>query len=59
MLVSEHGDVLETEVLSSPDPLGALDRAALEAAKRWKFDPARRDGSPVQIWYVIPMQFKL
>ncbi len=36
-----------------------LDRAALEAVKKWRFEPARREGKPVVVWVVIPVQFKL
>jgi TonB family protein len=59
VLVSESGQVLEAEIISSPDPMGALDRAALSAVRAWKFDPARRDGRPVQMYYVVPLVFKL
>jgi TonB family protein len=59
VLVSEKGEVLNAEIISSPDPMGALDRAALSAVRAWKFDPARRDGKPVQMYYVVPLVFKL
>ena len=59
VLVSELGYVLQAEVVSSPDPLGSLDRAALEAVRQWRFNPARRDGNAVRSWYIIPMEFKL
>ena len=58
VLVGTSGQVLQAEVLSSPDPLGSLDREALRAAKRWRFEPARRNGIPVEVWYEIPMEFK-
>ncbi len=57
VLVGEEGAVLEAEVLSSPDPLGSLDRAALEAARRWRFEPARSDGATLRYWYEIPFEF--
>lgn len=59
VLVSESGRVLKAEVISSPDPMGSLDRAALTAVRAWKFNPARRDGRPIQMYYIVPLVFKL
>lgn len=36
-----------------------LDKAALEAVKRWRFRPARRSGQPVDAEYELPIHFKL
>jgi protein TonB len=36
-----------------------LDRAAIEAVRRWRFIPARRDRENVPGWVVIPIQFSL
>lgn len=36
-----------------------LDNAALEAVKRWRFRPARRDGQAVDTEYELPIHFKL
>lgn len=35
-----------------------LDRAALEAVGKWRFQPAQRDGQPVGGSLVIPIEFK-
>lgn len=35
-----------------------LDRAALEAVRKWRFQPAQRDGQPVPASLVIPIEFK-
>jgi len=35
-----------------------LDRAAQEAVKKWRFQPAQRDGQPVAGSLVIPIEFK-
>ncbi len=42
---------------SSGFPL--LDKAALDAVKRWRFMPARRGGSTVAAWVQVPVNFKL
>jgi len=36
-----------------------LDRAALDAVKRWRFRPAQRKGMPVAGWVVVPVRFEL
>lgn len=36
-----------------------LDEAAMEAAKRWKFVPAKRGEEAVATWVLIPIEFKL
>ncbi len=36
-----------------------LDRAALEAVRDWRFQPAQRDGQPVPGSLVIPIDFRL
>jgi len=37
----------------------ALDEAALEAVKQWKFIPARRSGEFVQATVIVPVEFKI
>ena len=34
-----------------------LDRAAMEAVRRWRFTPAMRNGQPVSAAVVIPVDF--
>lgn len=36
----------------------ALDRSAVDAVRRWRFDPARRDGEPVESTLLIPIAFQ-
>lgn len=37
----------------------ALDSAALEAVKGWRFAPARRGADPVSAWVIVPVIFRL
>lgn len=56
VLVSETGEPLEVEVVS-----GArrdLTDAAIAAAKQWKFEPARKDGSAVRSRATVRFQFE-
>lgn len=34
-----------------------LDRAALEAVRRWRFNPAVRNGQPVSATVIVPLEF--
>lgn len=36
-----------------------LDRAAVEAVKKWRFDPARRGNQPMAVWVTLPVRFEL
>jgi protein TonB len=37
----------------------ALDAAAIEAIRRWRFEPARRGAEPVEVWILLPVRFTL
>jgi protein TonB len=37
----------------------ALDRAALAAVRKWRFQPARRAGVPVAASVQVPVRFRL
>jgi len=49
------GDVIVQESAGHAD----LDRAAADAVKRWRFEPARRGADPVAIWVLLPVEFRL
>ena len=56
--VGADGRVTDVQVDQSaghPD----LDRAATEAVRRWRFEPARRGNEPVGMWVRLPVQFVL
>ena len=56
--VLENGRVGGLEVEQSaghPD----LDQAAIDAVRRWRFDPARRGDQAVAMWVRLPVEFRL
>ncbi|MBW2258311.1 MAG: TonB family protein, partial [Deltaproteobacteria bacterium] len=55
--VLEDGTVGDAAVVQGPHPL--LERAALEAARRLRFEPARQDGQPVAVEILYRFQFDL
>lgn len=42
-----------------PPAIEALGEAAVDAAYKCEFEPARQNGEPVGMWYAIVMQFRL
>ena len=57
IVIDEHGKVAETKVLSSSHE--SLGTAAVEAIGQWRFEPARRGGEPVAVFYVLTVDFRL
>jgi protein TonB len=58
VLVDDQGRSKKVEINSSSGS-EALDRAAAEAIKRWRFHPARHGDNPVESWLRIPIEFHL
>lgn len=56
--VLENGRVGEVLVEQSAG-FRDLDMAAMEAVKKWLFEPARRDKDPVSVWVMLPVKFVL
>lgn len=50
----------ELEIQQIIEPLGlGLDDSAVESMRRWKFEPARRNGEPVNVLLKIEINFSL
>lgn len=56
--VSAHGRVEDLEVATSSG-YGALDKAALNSVRRWRFSPAEKAGIPVASRVKVPVRFQL
>ncbi len=57
-VVNREGNVREPEVVSA-EPEGFFEQAALEAITGYKFEPAKKDGKPVDCIVKMPIIFKL
>ncbi len=57
IVVTAEGQVRDLRVAKSLSE--ALDKRAIEAVSRWKFDPATKDGKPVAIQIDVECTFKL
>lgn len=56
-IIDKEGNVTNVKVLK-PLPMG-LDKAAVEAIKKWKFQPATLNGKPVAVYYNLTVNFQL
>ena len=58
VLVGEDGRPQEVTVDTSSGD-AQLDESAMEAVRRWRFEAATRNGTPVRAWVKVPVEFKL
>ncbi|RWU06872.1 energy transducer TonB [Pseudodesulfovibrio sp. S3] len=58
MLVTAKGTPQDITIHSST-PAGVFDDAALNAAKRWRFQPGKYKGEAVDTWVLLPFVFEL
>lgn len=55
ILIDEKGNVTDPKVVKASND--AFSEPAIEALKKWKFKPAKKDGEAVAIRVSIPVQF--
>ena len=58
VFVREDGRVGDLRIAESSN-YSLLDRAALQAVRRWLFEPARRGNHQVAMWGKVPIRFHL
>ena len=58
-IVGVDGKVGDVQVVRSLDRFYGLDKAAVDAAKQWTFDPGLRDGLAVPVMVTIEMTFAM
>lgn len=57
LLVNEKG-VVEKAVIEQSDA-EIFNKVSIDAAMKWKFKPAMKQGLPVSTWVMLPFRFKL
>ena len=55
-LIDSAGNVVDVKVISGPL---VLQRAAEDALRKWKYEPARLDGQPVAVHFNVIMKFRI
>jgi periplasmic protein TonB len=54
-VVDERGSVMQPKVLQSSHP--SFNQPAIDALRKWKFEPGLKDGKPVKVRMRVPMVF--
>jgi TonB family protein len=57
IVVRRDGTVGDVKVVQGLG--GGLDRRAIDAVRQWRFSPARRLGTPVDVVVEVAVEFKL
>ena len=57
--VSVEGDVCGVSIKEDETDHRSLAQSALEAALRWRFEPAEQDSEPIEVTILIPFEFNL
>ncbi|MDP2248649.1 MAG: energy transducer TonB [Nitrosomonadales bacterium] len=58
VLVTKDGSAEHVEIEAGSGS-SRLDKAALEAVKKWRFIPAKRNNQPISAYVIVPIQFTL
>jgi protein TonB len=58
LLIDENGNVAEVKLLEAI-PESDLNQAAIDAARRWKYSPAAKQGQAVRVWKMAAVSFRL
>jgi len=58
VLVSASGDP-ETVTIENSSGSGRLDEAAMQAVKKWRFVPAKKNKQPISAYVLVPIKFSL
>lgn len=58
IFVDAEGGVREVQVQAA-EPPGVFEEKAVEAARKWRFEPALHKGAPVGVWMTLPVRFAL
>jgi TonB family protein len=58
LVVTKEGRPSEIRIVSSLDP-GGLDQQAIEAVERWRFEPGRLAGAPVDVVVTVMLDFSI
>ncbi len=57
VVVSANGTIARMQVVRAPDLPGLTD-ALVAALRRWRFEPARLDGEPVPVYFMVTVELR-
>ena len=56
-LIDRSGDVVDVKVVETADEV--FNQPTIDAIRQWKFEPATKDGEPVDVIYVLTVNYAL
>lgn len=56
-LIDDHGEVVDVKVVETPDEV--FNQPTIDAIGQWKFEPATKDGKPVDVIYTLTVKYAL
>ena len=56
-LIDRSGDVVDVKVVETADEV--FNQPTIDAIRQWKFEPATKDGEPVNVIYVLTVNYAL
>ena len=56
-LIDRSGDVVDVKVVETADEV--FNQPTIDAILQWKFEPATKDGEPVDVIYVLTVNYAL
>jgi len=56
VVILADGSVADVKALRGDEPFVS---AALEAARKWRFEPARHNGQAITVYRIIPVNFRI
>jgi protein TonB len=59
LVIGADGEVGSIELVRGPDPRHGFDLAAIEAVKRWRYQPGLLNGRPVAVYATVVVDFTL
>lgn len=57
-IIQENGSVRDVEVLRCNQEKFGFEEAAIAAVKKWRYEPATRNGVPVDVYFAVFVEFK-
>lgn len=56
-LIDRHGDVVDVKVIETADEI--FNQPTIDAITQWTFEPATKDGEPVDVIYTLTVKYAL
>ncbi|MCI0410655.1 MAG: energy transducer TonB [Acidobacteria bacterium] len=59
VVIKKDGSIGDIQILSAPGEKMGFEEAFMEAVRKWKYKPALYEGQPVDVWFIVIVDFTL